>query len=752
MLRRTLTLTPTPAPMLALMLALTAAACSAPEPPPVDPAWRADSVARWVDPFIGTHGDGNTFPGATVPWGMTAPSPHTRLASPLDFFQNGKLAAAGYVDDDPEVHGFGLTHLSGTGCPDLGAPVIAATSGKLATDFDAYGARRQNERAWPGYWGADLVEPNVRAELTATARTAALRFFMRGGDLNVLIDVTRPLSWSGGGHVRVVSPREVEGYVQTGIFCGKQNAQRVYFVGRFDHAAARAGTFDHDAVSDAAEADGSAGAWFTFGASAGRLVELQVGISYTSLDGARTNLDAELSGRAFDDVRIAATDAWEATLGRVRVEGGSDDARTTFYTALYHALLHPSIASDAGGAHLRFGGGNVVEVDAAHDRYHVFSLWDTYRTVHPLLTLLYPERQRDMVRSILQMTIEAGAPPMWELAGNEVQMMVGDPADVVLADSAVKGVMPEPELAAAAWPILQAAALDTTSAMPHRAANAAYRMLGYVPIEQANLAWGPVSTTLEYALADWALTRLGAALGVAVDPALELQADSWKNLVDPATQLFRPRHADGSFADPFDPDAIDGSHDQKRSGGPGFVEGTAWQYGFFAPHAVEAQAAATGGAEAYVARLQSLFDSGRFATWNEPDLGFPYLFTRFAGEGWRTAAQVRDARARAFTTAHDGIPGNDDCGTMSAWYVFSALGFYPDLPGGDDYAVGTPLFERATLTLPAGSFVLNSPHASPEHIYVRAASLAGRTIGQRLRHADVVAGGTLHLELSDTPR
>ncbi|HEX8951137.1 MAG TPA: glycoside hydrolase domain-containing protein, partial [Polyangia bacterium] len=273
-----------------------------------------------------------------------------------------------------------------------------------------------------------------------------------------------------------------------------------------------------------------------------------------------------------------------------------------------------------------------------------------------------------------------------------------------------------------------------------------------VPIDEQASVWGPVSTTLEYALADDALVRLGGALGVAVDPALVAGAASWKQLVDPTTLLFRPRHADGSFLDPFDPDAIDGSHSQPRSGGPGFVEGTAWHYAFFVPHDVAGHAAATGGADAYVARLQSVFDSDRFVLWNEPDIAYPYLFTHFAGQGWRTAAAVRDARARFFTTAHDGLPGNDDTGALSAWYVFSALGFYPDVPDGDDYALGTPLFARAALSLPGGaSFVIDAPRSSPASVFVRAADLDGRAVGQRLGFADVVAGGTLHLALGDAP-
>ncbi len=733
--------------LVALALPALLVGCRAAAPPPVvAPTWAAGSVARFVDPFIGTGGAGNTFPGALVPWGMIAPSPHTRQALISDVGADGSIAAAGYVAGDPQIHGFGMTHLSGVGCPDLGAPVVAVETGAVATDFDSYGSAYTNERAWPGYYAVDLAS-GIRAELTAGTRAGILRFWDDQGTLTVLVDVARPLSWNGGtGHVELGDDGEVSGWVQTGLFCAKSNHQKVYFAGRFNRAAKKSGTWVDDQPSAARTADGSAGAWFQFPAHAS--VELQMAVSYVDADGARANLHAELDGTSFDPLRLAAQAAWEAQLGRAVVAGhGSDDDQTIFYSALYHALIHPSIASDVDGRYQKFGGGG-IGTDTAHPRYHVFSLWDTYRTVHPLLTLLYPERQTEMLRSLANMTLEAGVPPMWELAGSEVQMMVGDPADIVLADGVVKNVAPEAALMATAWPLAQAAALDT-SATPHRAGNAAYRALGYVDIDEQASVWGPVSTTLEYAVADFALSRWAQSAGATLDPTLAAQANNWSTLVDPTTQLFRPRHPDGSWLDPFDPDAIDGAHPQLNSGGPGFVEGTAWHYAFYAPHAIAAQATATGGADAYVARLQSLFDTQRFVMWNEPDMGFPYLFTQFAGAAWHTADAVAAARKTYFTSARDGLPGNDDCGTLSAWYVFSALGFYPDIPAGDDYAIGTPLFDSATLSIGNSRFVISATRQSPASIYVGSATIGGRVLGQRLAYADLLAGGTLTLALTD---
>ena len=722
-------------------------------PAPVTPGWAAGSVAQWVDPFIGTHGDGNTFPGATVPWGMVAPSPHTRRPSAADYLNGLPIPAGGYVDDDAEIHGFGLTHLSGVGCPDLGAPVVAASAADIATTYDAYGAARENERAWPGYYSVDLIEPGVRVELTASPRVAALRFSAGRGGLSVMIDAAYSLSWlPPSGQVHLVSNREVEGQVETGQFCFQSNRQTVYFVARFARPAAAFGTWQDGVPGTAADATGAVGAWFRFDVGADPSLEMQVGVSYVSVAGARANLDAEGGSNSFDELRLAAQASWNAALARIQVEGGAEADRVTFYTALYHSLLHPSLASDVDGSYRRFGGG--TGSDPSHPRYHVFSMWDTWRGVHPLLTLLYPERQAEMLRSLLRMTLEAGVPPKWELCGSEVQMMVGDPADIVLADAVARiGPLPSDlaSLARQAWPLVEAAALDTTSSPPHRPGNASYRSLGYVPIEEGVTVWGPVSTTLEYALDDYALASLGSSLGVEVDPSLPAQSSSWTTLVDPSTELFRPRHQDGTWYAPFDPDALEGSAPLRRdAGGPGFVEGTAWQYAFYAPHAVLAQAAATGGPSAYVARLQGLFASGRFATWNEPDMAFPYIFTLFPGEGWRTAAAVRDARW-AFDAGHGGLPGNDDAGAMSAWFVFSALGFFPDVPASGDYALGTPLFERATLALPGASFVIEAPHPTPARVFVRRARIGTRQIGQRLAQSDLLAGGTLRIELSETP-
>src|SRR5262249_52836245 len=466
----------------------------------------------------------------------------------------------------------------------------------------------------------------ARVEMTVTARAAVLRVSGAG---NLLVDAARSLSWAGAhGHVRIVSPIEVEGYTDTGLFCLGPNRGRVYFVVRLDRASGAAGVWQGGALMDGTQADGDVGAWLRIGGD----VEARAGVSFVSIDGARKNLDAEVAAKGFDDVRLAAQAAWEDALARAVVQGGTDDERTIFYTALYHALLHPSLASDVDGGFVRFRGG-VATGDRR--RYHVFSLWDTYRGLHPLLALLFPARQKEMAQSLADMTVEAGVPPRWELAGGESDVMVGDPADIVLADSVVKGLAPD-GLAHVA-PILRAAADNPT----HRPGAAAYAQLGYVPMDLADQVWGPASTTLEYALADFALARIQDAVG-APDPALDARSRGFLALWD--GEFLRPRLTDGAFLTPFDPDALEGSRPYRRSGGPGYVEGTAWTYLFAAPHALTALADAMGGDPAFVYRLLVMFAAGKFVTWNEPDLAFPYAFTHVAGEGWRAAAPVVEAR------------------------------------------------------------------------------------------------------------
>ena len=736
------------------LLVLILLGCRGDEPVRFDRRPPYDSRVAWrVDPFIGTAGEGFTFPGAVAPWGMVSVSPHNIYTSPKDVILAGRIAPSGYLHGEPRIFDLGLTQLSGVGCPDLGAPTLMATTGPVDPAPEQRASAYEDEAAWPGYYTARLVNWDIRVEATATPRVGVLRLrFPAGSAGNVLVDAGKTLSWlDGSNHVRVVSPREVEGWTETGLFCVRPNRQRVHFVARFDRAATETGTWKDGAGGSAATRDGrDVGAFLRFDPAAGREVEVRVGLSYVDLAGARRNLERELpAGQGFEEARAKTFAAWDTALSRLRVSGGTDAEQTIFYTALYHALLHPNVLSDVDGRYPPMGGG--VATSAGGPRYTVFSLWDTYRTLHPLLTLVFPERQREMLRSLAAMARESGRPPKWELIGQEVNMMVGDPLALVVADGHVKG-LGGIDLEGL-YPILRDAALETAEP-EHRPGNAVYRELGYLPMEQAKQVWGPVSTTLEYALADWALSRLARGLGHEADAhRFERQARSYARLFDKQTGMLRPRNADGSWYAPFDPTAMEGSAPQPRSGGPGYVEGNAWHYAFSVPHDVAGLAALHGGAGAFVSRLQQLFDRDQLTLWNEPDIAFPYLFTHFPGEAWRTQREVHRARQRFFGAGPDGLPGNDDAGTLSAWYVFSAMGLYPDCPGSTRYSLTSPLFDRVEIALPSTTtFVIEAPRAAPDAIYIRSMTLGGKPHAEPyLTHTRILAGGTLRLELGESP-
>ena len=715
----------------------------APSPPDAAP------LAGAVDPFIGTAADGMTFPGALVPWGMATPSPHTKLTTAADGLE-GVFVNGGYRHGDPQIHGFGLTHLSGVGCPDLGLPVIAPTSGATPASFEAYGSAYRSELAYAGYYGVELTDMETVAEMTATPRTAVFRFwFAQGQPANITLDGAHGISWvRNQADLEVLGPNEIVGSAAFGGFCVSGGGGRLYFVARTDRAADSFGVVKDGMASAETRATGDAMAFLRYEAAPPEPVTMWVGLSWVSIEQARANLDAEQL--PFDEVRDAAATVWQQHLERIEVAGGSDDDRVRFYTALYHALIHPSILSDVDGTYPIFTRDEIGQTEG-ETRYTVFSLWDTYRTLHPLLTLVYPETQLEIVKGMQDMTLHAIAPPKWELISDEVQPMVGDPALIVFADSHAKGLT-DFDLGPV-YDVMR----DAAEREDHRPGDTEYLDLGFVPMERANTVWGPVSTTLEYALADWALAQLAEALGRNDDvPGLLERAESYRGFYDDETGTLRPRNADGSFLEPFDPDAEEGSA-PLRLGGPGYVEGTAWQYAFFVPHDVDGLIALHG-EQAFLDRLTWFFDTDRFVLWNEPDMAYPYLFTFVPGAEQHTQREARSAMKQFFGRGPDGLPGNDDAGALSAWFVFSAMGFYPVTPGLPEYRLGSPLFDRITLHLSpthhqGESFVIEADGNGPDRVFVTSALLDGQPlVTPVLSHQAITGGGTLRLQMSPEPQ
>ncbi len=732
------------------------------------PAAAAQGPADMVDPFIGTTNFGATNPGATLPHGMMQVTPFNVMGSDSNAYdKDSRWWSTPYERSNTYMTGFAHGALSGVGCPDMGALLTMATSGELNVDYREYGSECSDEQARPGYYAATLRRYGIRAEATATLRTAAERYTFAAGRGNILLNLGEGLTNESGAMVRRVGPTEIEGVKLLGTFCyNPQAVFPVYFVTRVSHSPSRSGYWKRQRPMSGVEAEWTpdngryklytaygremagddVGYWFSFDDMAdGEQVVVRTGISYVSTANARANLDAEQPpGTTFDDLRQAARREWDEALGRIRVSGGTESQRTVFYTALYHALLHPNILNDANGEYpLMERSGEVGRVAQGESRYTVFSLWDTYRNVHQLLTLAYPERQEQMARTMVSMYAEWGWLPKWELYGRETFTMEGDPATPVLVDTWMKGLRGF-DIATAYEAMLKGA---TTPGASNRLRPDIdpYAELGYIPLGfyAKDLAGdASVSHALEYYVADAALALLADSLGRGADAAmLRRRSMGYRHYYDAESGALRPRTADGSFLTPFDPK--DGAN---FSAAPGFHEGSAWNYTFFVPHDVEGLARLMGGRRRFVEKLQRVFDEGLYDPANEPDIAYAYLFSRFRGEEWRTQRETRRLLERHFTTRPDGIPGNDDTGAMSAWAVFTMLGLYPDCPGQPSYTLTAPTFDRAEIDTGGGRTLTIEKSGEG---YIDRMWLGGRRLRKfRIGHRELMEGGTLSVELA----
>lgn len=725
------------------LLALLLAGCS-PAPEAQDDQTEQARLGRYVDPFIGTANEGNTFPGAVAPWGMVSASPHTTLSTPLSYLTGDPIAPSGYLHGEPTIRGFGLTHLSGVGCPELGAPVLAPFTGAVPDEPNDYASAYAKEFAAPGTYAVDLTTHGVHVEVTVRERAGIMRLTFEDGAGSLLIDAEHDLAWTGAdfftSHLSDGPANGgVRGFAQTGGFCAQGNKQRVFFGIRFRTLPDALEVWHPTDLGARGTADGGRVArWSGLDGP----VEIAFAVSYVSDEAALANLDAELENWSFDDVSGLTAQAWEQVLGAVEVEGGTEDDRTRLYTALYHSAIHPSLAEDVDGGFPPFGG---RILDAPSERHHVYSLWDTYRTVHPLFALLWPDKQRLFAQNLLEMTREARRPPQWELAAAEVQMMVGDPAGIVLADTQARlGDLPGLE---EAWDDLVGAVFSHNDTLPNgrlqRPGHDDYTSKGFIPMDQASEVWGPVSTQLEYALGDAALADLADHLGRDSEATqLRASAASWTALYDPDTTLLRPKERNGDWYTPFDPDALQGSNPvYDPSGGPGYVEGTAWHYAWFVPHDIAGLTEKRGGVDASVKHLDALFDEGRFAMWNEPDIGFPWIYTHWTGHEAKAGPRVHALIDEHFGLGPDGIPGNDDAGALSAWLAFALIGLYPDVPGQAVWAAHAPRFDRIHLHPSEGPDITIDASGCTTETFRGFTNDSGPSF--RLTHDEVVNAGTL---------
>lgn len=731
----------------------------------------AQSPVDYVDPFIGTTNFSVCNPGAVCPDGMMSVCPFNVMGSDLN--SNDKDArwwSAPYEYHNKYFTGFAHVTLSGVGCPEMGTLLLMPTAGTLDVDYHHYGSTYKDEKARPGYYSNVLDKYGIRCEVTSTLRSSMERFTFPKGQGNILLNIGDGLTNEVGGMVRKVSDTEIEGFRLLGTFCyNPQAVFPMYFVLKVNKKPVSTGywkkqpamtaeaEWDHDSGKyklytqyGKEMAGNEIGYYFTYDCQQDEQIEVKIGVSFVSIANARANMDAEQEGFDFEKVCQQAHDRWETALDKVTVEGGTDAQKRIFYTALYHALLHPNILQDVNGEYPKMESDAIGKTSG--NRYTVFSLWDTYRNLNPLLTLLYPEKQLDLMRSMTNMYKEWGWMPKWELYGRETWTMEGDPSIPVIADAYLKGLR-DFDVNTAYEAFLKSA---TTPSKDNkmRPDIDPYISKGYIPMGfyAADMSGdNSVSHALEYYIADYALSQLASALGKKADAKKFYQRSlGYRNYYSKEYGVLRPRKKDGSFLTPFDPkDGADFSN------APGFHEGSAWNYTFYAPHDILGLAKLMGGKKAFVNRLQYLFDKNLYDPANEPDIADAYLFDYFKGEEWRTQKEVNRLLQKYYKAAPDGIPGNDDTGTMSAWAIFSMMGFYPDCPGSPYYSVTTPVFDKITLHLnkkyyPHGDLVIEAPHRSTADIYIKQMTLGGKPLNRfRISHQELIQGGLLKMELSD---
>ena len=722
----------------------------------------------YVNPFIGTTNYGTTNPGAVCPQGMMSVVPFNVMgAVEGNRDKDSRWWSTPYEHNNVFFTGYAHVNLSGVGCPELGSLLLMPTTGELEVDYMKYGSHYTDEQASPGYYSNILTKYGIKTEVTATPRTGRARFTFPEGKGNILLNLGEGLTNESGATVRFVNDREIEGSKLLGTFCyNPQSVFPIYFVMRIDKQPGDRGYWKKmRPMTVEAQWDSTAGTrkiytsylkemsgddigtWFTFDTREGETIEVSIGVSFVSIENARENLEAEQAGRTFDDLRQAARAAWRNDLSRILVEGGTDDQRTVLYTALYHFLIHPNILNDVNGEYPAMESNEILTTQGR--RYTVFSLWDTYRNVHQLMTLLFPDRQLDMVRTMIDMYREHGWLPKWELYGRETLTMEGDPAIPVIVDTWMKGLR-DFDLETAYEAMRKSATAPGAENLMRPDADD-YFNLGYVPLrEQYD---NSVSHALEYYIADFSLSRLAAALGKKEDAKLFYERSlGYRHYFCPEYGTLRPKLPDGTFYAPFNPEQ--GANFEPC---PGFHEGSAWNYTFYVPHDIPGLTRLMGGRKAFIDKLQHVFDAGLYDPANEPDIAYPYLFSYFKGEEWRTQKLVKELLTKYFKAAPDGIPGNDDTGTMSAWAIFSMLGFYPDCPGLPEYTLTAPTFDKVTIQLdthyyPQKELVITTVRPTSDANYIKEIKVGGKAYkGFRISHDQWVNAGQVEFILQERP-
>ena len=714
--------------------------------PAASPAQR--SPVDSVNELIGTANEGQTVPAAGPPFAMTQWVPQTR--------EGNIKCIAPYYYADAKLQGFRASHwLPGSCTQDYGSITVMPETGelKLLPKERASSFNRDTEKATPFKYAVTLADSAIGAELTGTTRAGLMRFhFAQGGKSWILLEAN---SAAGDGtleidpaknEVLIANPvRRI--YAGTGQLAGFSG----YYVVQFDHKFQTGGTWvgtdHHPGATTQHGGDGLPGAYVAFDLKPGETVTVRIGTSFTSLEAARANLSAEIPNWDFDAVASAAKAQWNAALSRIAITADPTHQRI-FYTALYHSLIVPRIFSDTTGTYPGFANSGKIEPAKGFTYYTDFSLWDTYRAVHPLFTLIEPKRELDMVKSLLAMGQQGGFLPIYPAWNSYTSEMVGDHADAVIADAYVKGIRGFDVEAAYRMMKQNATELPATHQLylggRGRRGLDSYLKYGFIPLEDhipdAFHRDEQVSRTLEYSYDDALVGDMAQSLRHAADATLFHQrAQNYRNVIDPQTGFARGRHADGTWDTPFDPAIA-----QKY-----ITEGLPFQYTFFVPQDIPGLIQLVGGRDAFIAKLDELFARKLYDHGNEPSHHIAYLYD-YAGAAWKTQLHVRDVMEKQYSDTPAGLAGNDDAGQMSAWYCLNALGFYPVTPGTTRYQIGAPLFDDAAIHLDSGKqFRIRAAGASVGKKYIRSAKLNGVALNRYwIDHSEILAGGELVFEMS----
>ncbi|MBN8850291.1 MAG: sugar hydrolase [Sphingobacteriales bacterium 50-39] len=693
-------------------------------------------LTSYVDPFIGSGGHGHVFVGASVPFGAVQLGPEN-IFSGWDW-------CSGYNYPDSILVGFSHTHLSGTGIPDLGDVLIMPYTGDIHWNK---GSRKnidtgyaslfshQDEKSEPGYYSVKLARSGIQVELTATERVGFHQYHIPSGkDLHIIIDLKEGTGdRMTDADIKQVDEHTLEGYR---FSKGWANDQRLYFTIRSEQPMKnftvqdKKGliTWDHPADE----------------------VRLKVGISPVSAAGALANIEAESPGWDFNSVRKDAEEKWNSELSRVQVEARNDIDRKLFYTALYHTMIDPAIFNDHNGDYM--GTDKKIYRGASFTNYSVFSLWDTYRANHPLYTLIQPDRVNDLIQTMLAIYQQQGKLPVWHLMGCETNTMPGTSGVQVVAEAYLKGYR--------GFDTALALAAIKGSDMRNEAGLDYVRKQGYIPCDKVPES---VAKAMEYCISDGSAALMARKMGRKEDYAwFAKRALNYRNYFDSSVGFFRGRRADGSWNPVFDP---------ARTSHPwidDYAEGNAWQYLWLVPEDVEGLIKLLGGDKAFVRKLDQLFKTptpydpkappdiagliGQYAHGNEPGHHTTYLYA-YGGAQWKTAEKVRYILKNMYQAAPDGVSGNEDCGQMSAWYVFSAMGFYPVFPASGAYVLGSPLMDKVTISLPEEkSFIVEAVNNSPQNIYIQSVEMNGRPYTRSyILHQDILKGGSLRITMGSKP-